>query len=55
MRGNYISSVNGRWIQSAMACSLRQIHEEHPTWGLDDMLSGWIDRALVWIEEYYGT
>ena len=40
MRGNYISSVNDRWIQSAMSCSLRQIHEQHPTWGLDDMLYG---------------
>ena len=40
MRGNYISSVNDRWIQSSMSCSLRQIHEQHPTWGLDDMLYG---------------
>ena len=40
MRGNYISSVNDQWIQSAMSCSLRQVHEQHPTWGLDDMLYG---------------
>ena len=40
MRGNYISSVNDRWIQSSMSCSLRQLHEQHPTWGLDDMLYG---------------
>ena len=40
MRGNYISSVNDLWIQSSMSYSLRQIHEQHSTWGLDDMLYG---------------
>ena len=40
MRGNYISSVNDQWMQTALHCSLREIHEQHPTWGLKDMLYG---------------
>ncbi len=40
MRGNWISSVNDQWIQTATDKSLEDIHAQNPTWGLADMLKG---------------